>query len=238
MSDELAEFVGEDTEPVEVEPEVVAETETEPVEKVEEEAEPTTAEPETKPEQDYEALNKQLNAFKTKALDERNKRQLLEKQVAEKAEEVEKPDIFEDPDAVIGSIKGEFNQNLNTVVNNFSEELGRLKHEDFDTVLGEVLELRDNNPDEFKKVMANAEPGLKYGESIYQAYKSRKVLEQSGGIDGLMNRITELEAKLSEKAETESLTDVPPDLTTARSTGGDPVDTLDGNEGLEALLGR
>ena len=241
MSDELAEFLGEDAgETAEVETEVEAEAETEveaeaaPVEKAEEEAEPAAAKPEVPKSEDLETLQKQLNAFKTQAFDERGKRQALQKQLEEAASKEEKPDIFEDPDAVLGSIKGEFNQNLSQVVNNFSEELGRLKHEDFDQVLDAVLELQTTDPESFQQVMSNAKPGIKYGESIYQAYKGQKLLKESGGVDGLTARISELQAKIEELSN--KAVDVPPDLTTARSSGSDA--TVSEDQSLEALLGR
>lgn len=211
-----------------------AETE---VEKGEEQADPPAASEQATGE-DIESLKAQLAAFKTKATDEVGKRQQLEAKLKEYEESKEKPDIFEAPDEFIGSLKNDVNNQLNSVVTNLSEELARGKFDDFDDVLSEVVAMQETNPEGLRQIMAHAVPGLKYGESIYKAYKNQKILTESGGADALMSKISELESQLAELSK-KPQTQVPPDLTTARSAGGDEqVTVADGNEGLESLLGR
>jgi hypothetical protein len=176
------------------------------------------------------------------ALTEKEKRQRLEQQIQQlqqAQEQGEKPDFFDDPDASLNQLRTEFNSQVNNAVLAMSEELGRIKYDDFDQVLDAVNAMQETDPAGLRQIMSQAQPGVNYGPSIYQAhknYQATKQVEQAGGVSALMDKIAELESKLAAKPQTQ----IPPDLTTARNAGGDEQATeiADGNEGLESLLGR
>lgn len=257
MNEELEAFTSEDVETVEetlpdaevIETSSEAEViETKEAETGEKEAEPPAAseEPEVLKTDDPQSSekDKQIAAFKKKAIDETAKRQELQRKFDEQNSNKEEPDIFDDPEGYKQSVDNKVDQKFNGLINQYSEKLARAKYDDFDQVMDEFTLLAEEDPQLAMRINAQASQGLDYGETLYEAYQGHKTLQDMGGPAAMAKKIAELEAQLKGKVETKVAAKVEPeiplDLTTARSAGGDDQinEIPDGNDGLAQILGR
>lgn len=172
---------------------------------------------------------------KAAVLDERRKRQELERKLAEyekKAEEKpERPDLFADPDGALGhiekSLRDEMRESLSNTRLEISQELMRTVHEDYDELESEFVEMAKDNPVLLKELNESSNPA----RFAYQtATKAREVAELKD-VDKIRAKIeaeirAEVESKLKqelqqsqakEKGKQEALA---PSLASAQSKGG------------------
>lgn len=153
----------------------------------------------------------------------------LRQQVYQKQEVPERPDIFDNPDAVLSNLEVKMRAE-------FSEAMARREFKDYDEVMDHYTEMVKKNPSLHAEVMQNP-------LSAYKAYEVAKSDIEIKAIGDPATYKQKLEAEIRAQVEAElkaQRTSVPPDLTTARSTGGDPKANViaDGNDGLEQLLAR
>ena len=172
--------------------------ETEEVAATEEKAETEEVAPAaTEKEETGEDLQKQLDAFKAQALDERGKRQRLEESIRAGQKPVEKADLFEDPDTRLNQeldpIRNEFNNRLIAM----SESQAKARHSDFDQKYEAFVAATQSDPTLINQAMGAVDPG----EFVYRAGEKQMLNQElgDGGLEGLRDKIrAEEKAKLDD----------------------------------------
>lgn len=134
--------------------------------------------------------------------DERRKRQEAER----KAEDLEKrlaalekpsakkPDIFEDPDGVLGSLRQEVQGQILQTRIELSQDLMREKHEDYDELESEFYDLAKANP------FLLQDPAFTKNPAKY-AYETAKKARDAAGLKDVDKMRAELEAKVRKEVE-------------------------------------
>jgi hypothetical protein len=199
-----------------VEPEAEVSTETEE----EVQAAPTAETPST--EVDIEELQKQINAFKAKALDETQKRQELERQLNQQ----EPPDAFADPEAAIDYQVGQVRAEMQSRFLDLSEANAKTRHEDFDQMKDVFFsQMLTENPVLQQQALMQPDP---YGW-IYTQAKNHTELSKIGSVTDWQQQKeaeirAQLEAEYAEKAKqaTEEAISrsIPKTLANATAAGG------------------
>lgn len=193
--------------------------------------------------------NKDDESSWTKAavLDERRKRQELERQLDElkakpasdgEQKQDERPDLFDDPDGAIGHIERKFEEKLVNQKIELSRSMVKSSHDDYDEMEQVFIDMAKENPALANQMRMAENPAL----FAYQQGKKHTDFQQMQDIDSYKAKIEaevrekvlkELEskqAKQSHKAELAS----GPSLSKARSQADEPVD----EPSLEDLVGR
>lgn len=219
-----------------VEPEVVEETSTpEP----EETPQDTKGEEEPKAEEPPSSEDTKEPWTKTAYLDEKRKRQALERQLEEsKKEQPKAPDIFESQDQYTQYIQNEVSFAVNNTKASMSEYFARREHADLDEKFEKFQAMVEDNPELKVQVSQAASPWHEMYDIVVKAEKFDKLqdvdkyeAEIRAGIEKKVRE--ELEAKY--KGESQKLDSITPSLAGKRSAGDskDPI-----NQSLEDILGR
>jgi len=157
------------------------------------------------------------------------------------AEKKEDLDFFEDPNAAREAMRDEFNEKLITKGIEFSEEIARSQHEDFDEKIGDFIVEANQNPelwDKFKQAKMPAVYAYKH------ATKQRKMKELES------TDIVTLEAKIraDERAKGEEATKkavqaalaqagkLPQSMATERAAGGNGNPEWGGPPSIDDML--
>lgn len=170
------------------------------------------------------AMTEKEKALLAAALDERNKRQALERQLAEAraarpATPAEPPKQFwDDPEGTLNAFKQEM---AGVVVNTrlqTAEMIARSKHPDFEEKVQIFAQLVQQNPGLWQQTLASADPA----EFAYTTGKNHKALQDAGSIDGLRAEIKketrlEMEEEFKKKQEDaiKERDSIPPSLSDA-----------------------
>ncbi|MEE8208715.1 MAG: hypothetical protein V3T88_07190 [Nitrosomonadaceae bacterium] len=226
-----------------VEPEQTQEPEA--TETVDQKAAPTAEE--TTPEvSEVDKLRKEMNAYKTKAYDELNKRQVLQRENEEyKKQPVEKPDAFVNPDEAISHGNNEIRAEFNDRFLNMSESQARGRHgDDFDQMKDTFFnELVIDNPVLSQQAMQAPDPY----EFVYQQAKTHDELKDVGSLSDYRTKIenemrakfeAEYAGKAADATEQAISNALPGTLSTATATGGNQTPTWGGPPTLDTILGK
>ena len=226
---------------------VPVETEQEPQEAPKGETIEDTAPP-AEPEQPKHEESPEVAAFKTKALDEKRKRQSLEEQnraLLEQLQQIQQPkeevDYWDDPekalDMRVNSEVERVSQAFNQKFNALAEDMTKSKYQDYDDVADYFLEvLAPQNPGLVEQARGQVNPY----EFIYKTTKAQKELAEVGDIDALKAKLRAevlAEIKVSGEAEAKKLAEIPGSLAGQRGTAA-PTGAELGSDSLEDILGR
>lgn len=188
---------------------------------------------------------------KAAVLDERRKRQELERKLAEleaaKAEDKpQRPDVFADPDGAFGHVEQTLRQEMARQIHStrleLSQEMMRTVYQDYDELESEFVDMAKDNPVLLQDLQQSANPA----KFAYETAKKAREAAELKDVDKMRAKIeaelrAELEAQIKAESEQsqaktaqkrEALT---PSLAATQSKGGidDAVD-----ESLEAIIGR
>lgn len=210
----------EKTDKVEETTQVKAEDKKEPVKE---------SQKETKPAAVQQEFTDKEKAFLRAAEEERRKRQILEKEIAEiKSKLPKEPEktFWDDPEAALKAHEDRIKQEATNARLQMAEFTARQKHPDFDekiAVFGEVIQ---KTPGLHQQWLSSPDPA----EFAYQVGKNHKDLQEVGSIEEMRAKIerettarvrAEVEAELKAKAEklAKEREAIPESLSKARSTG-------------------
>lgn len=213
------------------------------------------AEPETTEEATQEATGEQVESTpdtkdkettgdeswsKTAYMDEKRKRQALEREVTElktvknEPKTEEKGDFWDNPDTVISQIETKHQSDLADLRVEMSQEIMRSKYDDYDEKELEFVDLTKKNPGLVEQLRVQSNPA----KFIYDTVQQQVDIKDLGTAK---TRIEELEAQLAKingendtkNAKRESIT---PSLSNQRNVSGGTQTVTD--ESLEDLFGR
>lgn len=185
---------------------------------------------------------------KRAVLDERRKRQELEREIAElrsrqnpgsaAPEPKARPDVFEDQDGAFGYLQQQFEHRRIADRIEVSQELMRDKHgEAYDEAEAEFIDLTKKDPSLIEKMQRATLPAKFVFETIQQHRQLQELKDPEAYKAKLRAEIrAELEAELAGKGEpepTDGKTPPPPQLVNRRSAAKEPVV----HESLEDILG-
>lgn len=230
MSEELATLVGDEVETEQTTSEVKTD-EVSAEEKPAEEPTKTGEEKVSTPETEW---------TKEMALDERRKRQKIEKEFEEfkTAKEVKRPDVFDDQEGAFSHVEKNLTQRFQDQVTNLSRSFMMELKPDYEEKEKVFSELANNNPTLINQCFADPNPA----KFAYDYADKHLKLKEIENIDDLRSKIREEERQkiLQEIQEgkdkdAETVDKLPPSLANARSAseGGDPID-----KGLEDIFER
>ncbi len=187
---------------------------------------------------------------KRAVLDERRKRQDLEREVAELRAKLKpdvapkqpsRPDIFEDQEGAFRHVESTIEQRLLTDRITLSQELMREKHEDYDEIETEFVGLVAADPSLIQKMSGAALPA----KFVVDHVKKHRQMQELQDVDGYKAKLkAEVRAELMAELEAERAADdeadanatqrkpIPPQLVTRRSADKQPI----GHESLEDLF--
>jgi len=172
--------------------------EAEPAEQpAEQPKEPTTGSETTKAEeQPKEEWTKKA------VLDERRKRQEMERRIAELQKPAERPDLFADPDGALSHLESRFQQQMFASKVEMSQELMRSMHEDYDELETEFHELAKDNPVLLKQLSEAQNPA----RFAYETAMKARTVATINDADKLRAQVeakykSELEEKLRKEFE-------------------------------------
>ena len=212
-----------------------------------------TVTPEAKPDVKTEAapvvtqpeLTAKEKAFYKEAMDERRKRQELERRFTELENKAPKePDksFFDDPDGTIAALRQEIKQATATTKLQTAEAIARSKYSDFDEKLAAFTELVQQTPGLMQQCVGDPNPA----EFAYRLAKNHIELKQVGSMEEMRAKIErETETRVRAAVEHEfaakqaaldkARASLPGSLSDARSTGiNRPV--WNGPESMEDIL--
>lgn len=234
--------------------EAAPEPEAEPaVEAKADETEKPTEEAETPEAKQEEAPKSDDSESWTKAavLDERRKRQELERKIAEyeaasaKQDGPKRPDVFEDQEGAFGHVEQTLQQQIQSTAHNIrlelSQDMMRMVKPDYDEVESEFIDLAKENPALIKELQESSNPArFAYDTAIKarEAAELKNVDEYKAKIKAELR--AELEAELkaqmeqSEAKQAQKNQALTPSLAAAQSKGG--VDEFR-DESLESIFG-
>ena len=196
-----------------------------------------------KPEAETTAAKESEEESWTKAavLDERRKRQELERKLAEyEKAKPERPDVFEDQDGAFGHVKDELRSEIGNIKLELSQDMMRSIHEDYDELESEFIELAKDNAALLTELNQAKNPARFAYET---AQKARQAAELKD-VEGMRAKIeaemrAEIEAKLKAEAEESAKKKsgkdqaLSPSLAASTSTGG--VDNFE-DDSLDVIL--
>ena len=162
------------------------------------------------------------------ALDERRKRQAVEKQLEElkKAQEeaakTPRPDLIDDPEGALSHMQAEFDQKLRNQTIAVGQEMMRSMHEDYDTLEAEFVELAKTNPVIAQGVRDAANPA-KYAYDIATKAREAAALTDTSALEKLRQKLraevlAEQEAEKAKQAKKEEA--LSPSLASSKAEGG------------------
>lgn len=221
------------TEITPVEPPVAAEPATEP------QGEPTPATPAEPP---APVESSEVAAFKQAALAERQKRQELERQLAEirQAQAPQAPAYDEDPQAAFNALRNEVSAVVTNARLDLSEDLARERHPDFDEKFAVFESLVRENPNLLHDVTRSVNPA----ERMYTIAANHQKLQQAGSLDALKESMRaelraeiEAEIKAREEADAKKRAALPNTLSDTTSTGKPAEESFSGPTPLNSILG-
>lgn len=170
---------------------------------------------------------------KAMALDERRKRQELERKLREyeekaKAADEPKVDIFENPDAALNGVLSKARQEVFNAKVEMSQEMMRSFHEDYDELEAEFIDMAAANP----AVLAEFQKATNPARFAYETAKKAREAAQLKDVDSYKEKLrAEVEAEIRQKIEAEMLGKaekqakrdkaLSPSLATARASGSD-----------------
>ncbi len=186
------------------------------------------AEPEAKAETPTAEDDVEQEWTKSMALDERRKRQAVEKQLDElkKAQEeaarTPRPDLIDDPEGALSHMQAEFDQKLRNQTIAVGQEMMRSMHEDYDTLEAEFVELAKSNPVIAQGVRDAANPA-KYAYDIATKAREAAALTDTGARDKLKQQLraevlAEQEAEKAKQAKKDGA--LSPSLASSKAEGG------------------
>ncbi|MEE8208849.1 MAG: hypothetical protein V3T88_07870 [Nitrosomonadaceae bacterium] len=226
-----------------VEPEQTQEPEA--TETVEKDAAPTAEETTQNEVSEVDKLRTEINAYKTKAYDEKGKRQALQSQLEgiNKAQ-VKKPDAFVNPDDAITYGNNELRTEFNNRFWNMSESQARGRYDDFDAMKDMFLnEMVIDNPLLGQQAVQADDPF----DFIYQQAKTHNELKDVGSLSDYRTKIenemrakfeAEYAGKAADATEQAISNALPGTLSTATATGGNQTPTWAGPTSLNSILGK
>ena len=132
-------------------------------------------------------------------IDERAKRQALEKQLADlkSAAPAEPAKTFwDDPEAALAKVQGEMRGLALKTRLDTSETIARGRHTDYDENINIFKELAGSTPGLFERAVAAPDPA----EFAYQTAKRHKDIQEAGGVDELLAK-REKETRIKVEAE-------------------------------------
>lgn len=184
------------------------------------------------------------NWTKAMALDERRKRQELERKLAElEASKIEvkkaAPDVFEDQDGFNNHIQNTIQSETLRIKIEMSQELMREKYPEYDELELEFVDLAKNDSSLWAKMQSSAMPAKFVVETVKKAEKLKQMENIDEWRDQERERIRqELLAEMSGKKLEEDVAKPQPrpSLANARSTGKASDETLD--RALSDIFGR
>lgn len=203
------------------------------------------AKPVAAPQQEFTEKEKGLLRA---AMEERNRRQAVEKQLSElqaKAPKEPEKAFWDDPEGAMKRQADEMRQQAITIKFQTAELIARQRHPDFDEKIVEFKKFVEQNPSVVPHWMASPDPA----EFAYKLGTNQLELQQAGGMDALKVKIekdtearvrTKIEAELKEKAEAlaKERAALPPSLSEARSTGSSSRPMWSGPPSLDNILGK
>jgi hypothetical protein len=178
-------------------------------------------------------------AFLKAAQEERDKRQALERKLAETKPPVEVKDFWTDPDARIKAMEDHMQQVQITTVLQTTEAIARSQHPDFQEKLDSFGKLMEQTPGLYQQWLASPNPA----EFAYKTAKNHMDLQQAGNLDTLKANIekelrikieAEMEAKRQELEAARAA--IPPTLSDARSVGNNNAPVWGGPTPLDNIL--
>ena len=184
----------------------------------------------------------EVAAFKQAAISERQKRQELERQLAEirQAQAPQPPAYDEDPHAAFDALRNE----VSTVVTNarldLSEDLARERHADFDEKFALFEQMVQDNPHLLSEIGRATNPA----ERMYTIAANHQKLQQAGSLDALKEQMraelrAEIEAdmKAKEDADAKKRAALPNTLSDTTSAGKPETESYAGPTPLNSILG-
>lgn len=175
-------------------------------------------------------------------LDERRKRQELERQLeelrAKEKPEDTRPDVFEDPDGAFSHVEQRFNQKILNERITLSRALMEDRHADYADKEAVFVGMAKENPDLIRQMQEHPFPAkFAYEQASkhqeYQAMQDVDAYKSKLREEVKAELLQEMEAKNSQKAEKDKIADAP-SLSKTRSAKDDPV--ID--ESLEDIFKR
>lgn len=198
-----------------------------------EEAEADASKPESKDEDG--------NWTKAAVLDERRKRQELERQLEQALKDKtpeEKKDWFDDPEGAASQIKQEFQSQLANTRIEMSQEFMRSLHEDYDQLEAEFVDLAKGNP----AMLAEFQQSKNPAKFAYETAKKHREYADLKDVDKAKAKLreevrAELEKEYQQKSEKEQKKReaIPPSLSN-QGKGGLSADDYSGPTPLEDIL--
>ena len=200
-------------------------------EKVEKEGATTAPDAESEPEASTDAKAKEESepeSWTLKAvLDEREKRQKYEKELAElrkqleaKEEKAKRPDVFEDQDGAFKYLEDRISGIEMQTRFNMSRELMSSLKDDYEQREAQFLELAQQNPALQEQLRGHPNPAKFAYEQAVKAEKAKQ-LESIGDLDEYKAKLkAEILAEIeAERTEGKSKPSIQPSLATTRSAG-------------------
>lgn len=234
MSDELEGFLNAEPE---VEPEVTEEAVTEETT----EEEPTGEEEGSPPEPEKAQTNVPITAL----LDEREKRQALQRQLEalqQQQPQTEAPDVIEDQEGFAKHVEERVVSRVSKIEAAFNLKLARIQYPDFDEKAAIFQEMADKDPSLGSKAMAaenipefayryvvEQERAAKLNDPNYEAQLKEKLKQEV---------LAELKAGKAAELKAEIDKSVPPSLSTKRAAGGNSNPALVIPDPLETTFNR
>jgi hypothetical protein len=180
-------------------------------------------------------------AYYAAAMDERSKRQALEKRIAELEGQTKKEPakgFWDDPEETLNKFKGEMLGLVQKTRLETSEHIARTKYQDFDKsieVFGQVLQATPGLKEQW---LQSGDPA----EFAYRIGKNYSDIKDAGNVESLRAKIQKeerekIEAEIKEKSEKsrQERESIPGSLTDARGHSSRPVFT--GPTSMDNILG-
>lgn len=249
---ELAEFVEEEIPTGEAEaPEKPAETPAEPEPEAEQEPEAKQepeAEPETSPPEGDKPVSGQVPI--AALLDEREKRQKLQKQLEEYQSKQQQPaanvpDVLDDQEGFVQHMQSQISESVGRARIELSQDFMRMMHEDYEAMEAKFVEMATENPELANRMRLSPMPA----KFAYETAKKAEKLAAMENVDEWESKKTaelkaqiraELEAELTGKADAtaKAANALKPSLTKQRAEGGNNVAIQDIPDPLESTFNR
>lgn len=173
----------------------------------------------------------EADAIKKALREERRKRQEAEAKFRERDEP--KKDPFEDPEGFIADKLSKTEAAFNDRFFAFSEHHAKLRHEDYDEVINDLLEEAETDPDIARQIYPQAAAHVDPAEFLYSQAKQRKELREVDGDLGkyretieqpLQQQLKERDDKIAElESQLKNLGRIKPSMNDEQSASGGEV---------------
>ena len=232
--------------------EATAEQETtgekQPEAEIEAQGEGSTPEP-----QDSEADKPLSKAEFAGMLAEREKRQKYQQEAEQLRQQLaqlqtptkQTPDVFEDQEGFVSSMRAEMQQELTGMRAEMSREMMRVTHQDYDETEQKFWEMAQENPVLAEQALADRNPA----KFTYDAVKKAEKLAEMENVDDYRAKVraeieaevrAEMEAGLKAQIEdrTKKADQITPSLSGQRAAGGNTAPTVEVPDPLETTFNR